>query len=145
MHRYASIPAQRWCSQHAWCAVVIINGKIESIRDKPPSDKYYTLIDYGDAVISPGVIDVHAHFNEPGREDWEGKGVGCPCQSTAAPRNVQRVFSIWTAPFVSQQQIYHQMHHCGTHQALHDVCDSHSVALCTHVSTAQRVLRNNNK
>jgi len=32
------------------------------------------VLNFGDALISPGVIDVHAHLNEPGREDWEG---GC--------------------------------------------------------------------
>jgi dihydroorotase-like cyclic amidohydrolase len=66
---------------------VIVNGKIQSIRDKPPSDKYYTLIDYGDAVVAPGVIDVHAHLNEPGRIEWEGgrRAVLCapaPCAAT---------------------------------------------------------------
>ena len=30
------------------------------------------ILNFGDAVISPGVIDVHAHLNEPGREEWEG-------------------------------------------------------------------------
>lgn len=34
------------------------------------------MIDYGSAVISPGVIDVHVHMNEPGREDWEGRCAG---------------------------------------------------------------------
>jgi len=29
-------------------------------------------IDYGAAVIGPGLIDAHVHMNEPGREDWEG-------------------------------------------------------------------------
>ena len=28
--------------------------------------------DYGNAVIMPGVIDVHVHINEPGRTEWEG-------------------------------------------------------------------------
>ena len=27
---------------------------------------------YGDLIISPGLVDVHVHINEPGREDWEG-------------------------------------------------------------------------
>ena len=31
-----------------------------------------TIMDYGDLVISPGLIDTHVHFNEPGREAWEG-------------------------------------------------------------------------
>ncbi|CAI7823159.1 unnamed protein product [Closterium sp. NIES-53] len=30
------------------------------------------VLDYGDAVISPGLVDVHVHLNEPGREEWEG-------------------------------------------------------------------------
>lgn len=34
------------------------------------------LLDYGDAVIAPGLIDVHVHMNEPGREEWEGERPG---------------------------------------------------------------------
>lgn len=30
--------------------------------------------DFGSAIISPGLIDVHVHMNEPGRVEWEG---GC--------------------------------------------------------------------
>jgi allantoinase len=30
------------------------------------------VLDYGNAVIMPGLIDAHVHLNEPGREDWEG-------------------------------------------------------------------------
>ncbi|MEM6328684.1 MAG: allantoinase AllB, partial [Planctomycetota bacterium] len=30
------------------------------------------LIDAGDALIAPGVVDAHVHINEPGRTDWEG-------------------------------------------------------------------------
>ena len=32
--------------------------------------------DYGNAVIMPGVIDVHVHINEPGRTEWEGFETG---------------------------------------------------------------------
>lgn len=31
------------------------------------------ILDYGDLLISPGLIDTHVHFNEPGREAWEGR------------------------------------------------------------------------
>jgi len=31
------------------------------------------VLDYGDLIISPGLIDTHVHFNEPGREHWEGQ------------------------------------------------------------------------
>ena len=30
------------------------------------------MIDYSDFVISPGLVDIHVHLNEPGREAWEG-------------------------------------------------------------------------
>ena len=30
------------------------------------------VLDYGDAVVMPGLVDVHVHMNEPGREEWEG-------------------------------------------------------------------------
>jgi len=29
-------------------------------------------VDFGDLVISPGLVDTHVHVNEPGRTDWEG-------------------------------------------------------------------------
>ena len=30
------------------------------------------VLDYGSAVVAPGLIDVHVHMNEPGRVEWEG-------------------------------------------------------------------------
>ncbi len=33
-------------------------------------------IDIGEALILPGWIDAHVHFNEPGRADWEGLSTG---------------------------------------------------------------------
>lgn len=32
----------------------------------------YALLDVGDSVLMAGVVDTHAHINEPGRTDWEG-------------------------------------------------------------------------
>lgn len=34
------------------------------------------ILDYGDLIISPGLVDTHVHFNEPGREHWEGFETG---------------------------------------------------------------------
>ncbi|BCM93905.1 allantoinase [Abditibacteriota bacterium] len=52
--------------------VWLLDGIIERVAsyDEAPIDG--TLEDFGDAVISPGVIDAHVHINEPGRADWEG-------------------------------------------------------------------------
>jgi len=30
------------------------------------------ILDYGDLVVSPGLIDTHVHMNQPGRSYWEG-------------------------------------------------------------------------
>ncbi len=30
------------------------------------------LIDAGDSVVMPGIVDAHVHVNEPGRTEWEG-------------------------------------------------------------------------
>jgi allantoinase len=30
------------------------------------------VVDVGDLVVMPGVVDTHVHVNEPGRTDWEG-------------------------------------------------------------------------
>ena len=30
------------------------------------------VLDYGDRVIMPGLVDSHVHINEPGRTEWEG-------------------------------------------------------------------------
>lgn len=33
------------------------------------------IYDYGHAVMSPGLVDMHVHMDEPGREHWEGMEV----------------------------------------------------------------------
>jgi allantoinase len=35
-------------------------------------EKHNDAEDMGNAVVMPGVIDVHVHINEPGRTEWEG-------------------------------------------------------------------------
>ena len=45
-------------------------GKIERIGawEETTGD----LLECGDSVILPGLVDSHVHINEPGRTDWEG-------------------------------------------------------------------------
>ena len=54
-------------------AAIIVNGnQIEAIvsHDELPAD--IPCEDFGELVISPGVIDAHVHINEPGHSQWEG-------------------------------------------------------------------------
>jgi allantoinase len=51
--------------------VLIKDGKIaDVVADLPGGD--FPVIDVGNKVLMPGVIDPHVHINEPGRTDWEG-------------------------------------------------------------------------
>jgi allantoinase len=45
---------------------------IESVQDEGGPDRGDPVIDVGDRVIAPGLVDCHVHINEPGRTEWEG-------------------------------------------------------------------------
>lgn len=49
--------------------IAIKDSKIFKISEAPIEGD---LIDKGDLVIMPGLVDTHVHVNEPGRTDWEG-------------------------------------------------------------------------
>ncbi|PWA40343.1 allantoinase [Artemisia annua] len=56
-------------------AVEINGGRIISLvkeKDWQETVKNKPVIDYGNAVVMPGLIDVHAHLDDPGRTEWEG-------------------------------------------------------------------------
>jgi allantoinase len=38
-------------------------------RDAPATG---AVVEAGDLVVAPGLVDIHVHVNEPGRTDWEG-------------------------------------------------------------------------
>ncbi|KAM8875466.1 allantoinase, mitochondrial isoform 1-T2 [Spinachia spinachia] len=51
--------------------IVIKDGKIHQIL----SDTDFAggeVLDVGDSVVMPGIVDCHVHVNEPGRVSWEG-------------------------------------------------------------------------
>jgi allantoinase len=51
--------------------VIIKNGIIIDIVNSLDTENE-NILDAGDKVLMPGVIDPHVHINEPGRTDWEG-------------------------------------------------------------------------
>ncbi|KAM4629713.1 allantoinase, mitochondrial isoform 1-T1 [Polymixia lowei] len=56
-------------------AVIIIKeGKIHSILSDCDSsgEAVCEVLDVGDSVVMPGIVDCHVHVNEPGRTTWEG-------------------------------------------------------------------------
>lgn len=53
------------------CVLHIEGGKILSLLPYQ-SEIAGELVDVGDLVVSPGIVDPHVHINEPGRTEWEG-------------------------------------------------------------------------
>jgi allantoinase len=51
--------------------VLITGGLIEAVVE-PAVGASFEEIDARRLVVFPGVVDAHAHVNEPGRDDWEG-------------------------------------------------------------------------
>ncbi len=52
--------------------LLIEDGRISEVVAQHEIDSNIPLIDVGDDVVMPGLIDSHVHINEPGRSDWEG-------------------------------------------------------------------------
>jgi allantoinase len=53
-------------------AVYVQQGKISHLGPLEEVHTRLPVLDYGDAVVMPGIVDTHVHVNEPGRTDWEG-------------------------------------------------------------------------
>ena len=54
--------------------VAIEGGSITEIAPELPGGR--EEVDAGGLFVLPGLIDVHLHFNEPGRTEWEGAATG---------------------------------------------------------------------
>ena len=53
-------------------SIHITDGTILRVTPHDPEDSRHQLVDLGDLVVSPGIVDTHVHINEPGRTEWEG-------------------------------------------------------------------------
>ena len=81
-----------------WChAVHVRNGRIVDV--KPVNGKASQanlthaasltfglkhILDYGDLIVAPGLIDTHVHMDQPGRTNWEGRSLHLPPDSCSA-------------------------------------------------------------
>lgn len=55
-------------------AVHVAGGRISAVTgySEMGGSETALLVDVGDAVVMPGLVDTHVHVNEPGRTGWEG-------------------------------------------------------------------------
>ncbi len=52
-------------------ALTIEDGKITQVQNFDLTTSH-ALLDVGDSLVMAGIVDTHAHINEPGRTEWEG-------------------------------------------------------------------------
>ncbi len=48
------------------------DGTIVAVAAEGAAPAGVPVVDAGDAVVLPGIVDTHVHVNEPGRTEWEG-------------------------------------------------------------------------
>src|SRR3954451_18578826 len=65
-HRIVLPEGERSASIHVARGVIVRVGAHDETVDAT------LLVDAGDLVVSPGIVDTHVHVNEPGRTEWEG-------------------------------------------------------------------------
>jgi allantoinase len=53
-------------------AIRIKGERIASVGPHEDADDASAVIDVGDLLVLPGLVDTHVHINDPGRADWEG-------------------------------------------------------------------------
>jgi allantoinase len=53
-------------------AILVEDGRIRAVGRAADIPAGVETIDAGDRVVMPGIVDTHAHINEPGRTEWEG-------------------------------------------------------------------------
>jgi allantoinase len=53
-------------------AVIVDHGRIAALANWNEVPSTAELVDFGDLVLLPGLVDSHVHINEPGRTEWEG-------------------------------------------------------------------------
>jgi allantoinase len=50
----------------------VVDGRIERVAPFDDAPSGVPLVEAGDRVVMPGLVDTHVHVNEPGRTEWEG-------------------------------------------------------------------------
>lgn len=52
--------------------ILLKDGRITGVMEGLPAADGTELVDLGELIVMPGLIDPHVHVNEPGRTHWEG-------------------------------------------------------------------------
>jgi len=59
---------------HGWHPAIlhIRDGRFVAVRDYDDVPAGIPIVEAGERLVLPGIVETHAHINDPGRADWEG-------------------------------------------------------------------------
>jgi allantoinase len=57
-------------------SIHIEGGEIVAVEDFEAVPAGVEIVEAGDLIVMPGIVDTHVHLNDPGRSDWEGFATG---------------------------------------------------------------------
>ncbi len=85
--------------------VVIAEGKIAAIVSDGLQVSAPQVIDAGGKHLLPGVIDAHVHFNQPGRDHWEGYLTGSMAAAAGGVTTVLEMPLNATPPTIDEENL----------------------------------------
>ena len=85
--------------------VVIAEGKIVEIVAGDMDVAAQEVIDAAGKAILPGIVDDHVHFNEPGREHWEGYRTGSMAAAAGGVTTILEMPLNATPPSIDREKL----------------------------------------
>ncbi|MFC1959311.1 allantoinase AllB [Chloroflexota bacterium] len=88
--------------------VVIAAGKVvELVAGSSAIDAQETIDVQGKAIL-PGIVDSHVHFNEPGREHWEGYQAGSMAAAAGGVTTIMEMPLNAIPPSIDREKLLHK-------------------------------------
>jgi|SRR5579859_195479 len=88
--------------------VVIAEGKIDRIVTGEPNLAAREISDLNGKLLLPGLVDGHAHFNQPGRDEWEGYRTGTMAAAAGGVTTVLEMPLNATPPTITPALLAHK-------------------------------------
>lgn len=85
--------------------IAVKDGKITSILGAGQSVDAQQVIDLNGKTVLPGLVDAHAHFNQPGRDHWEGYQTGTMAAAAGGVTTVLDMPLNSTPPTIDRERL----------------------------------------